>query len=194
MTENLKLIGKKLEFLARMRTYLAYSTRKMPGLLTTLRAHGLAALTPEEHETIAAFRARLADFQKHLGKTMRSVAIEEEVDVDRFGSVLAFMEKMGVLEDVEAWKLIRELRNDVHHQYEDDPAILFQFFDSMVKNAPVLLDCHDRLKSFIGRTYGSALSGEHQAPPRRNRRPRTCHRPLPMPVGALFMRFLSHSP
>lgn len=163
MTENLKLIGKKLERLARMRAYLDYSTRKMLGPLATMRAHGLAALTAEEHETIAAFRARLSDLQEHLGKTMRSVAIEEEVDVDRFGSVLAFMEKMGVLDDIEVWKLIRELRNDVHHQYEDDPEILYQFFNSMVKNAPVLLDCHDRLRSFVQRTYGSALSGEAQA-------------------------------
>jgi hypothetical protein len=33
MSENLKLIGKKLEHLARMRVYLDYSTRKMQGPL-----------------------------------------------------------------------------------------------------------------------------------------------------------------
>ncbi len=97
MSENLNLIGKKLEHLARMRAYLDYSTRKMQGPLEKIRGKGLDALTPEEHETIAAFRTRLADFQEHLGKTMRSVAIEEEVNVDRFGSVLAFMEKMDIL-------------------------------------------------------------------------------------------------
>ena len=95
MSENLKLIGTKLEHLARMRAYLDYSTRKMQGPLEEIRAKGLDALTPEEHETIAAFRTRVADFQEHLGKTMRSVAIEEEVNVDRFGSVLAFMDKNG---------------------------------------------------------------------------------------------------
>ena len=81
-----------------MRTYLDYSTRKMQGPLEKIHAEGLDALTPEEHETVAAFRTRLADLQEHLGKTMRSVAIEEEVNVDRFGSVLAFMEKMGIVD------------------------------------------------------------------------------------------------
>jgi hypothetical protein len=157
MSENLKLIARKLEHLARMRTYLDYSTRKMRGPLKKIRGQGLDALTPQEHETIAAFRTRLADFQEHLGKTMRSVAIEEEVNVDRFGSVLAFMEKLGILEDSALWKLIRELRNDVHHEYEHDPEILFQFFNNLVRHVPVLLDIHDRLMTFVERTYGSSL-------------------------------------
>ena len=160
MSENLKLIGKKLEHLARMRAYLDYSTRKMQGPLEKIRGKGLDALTPEEHETIAAFRTRLADLQEHLGKSMRSVAIEEEVNVDRFGSVLAFMEKMGILDDPELWKVIRELRNDVHHEYEHDPEILFQFFNNLVRHVPVLLGIHDRLKMFVERTYGSSLSNE----------------------------------
>lgn len=158
MSENLKLIGKKLESLARMRTYLDYSTHKMQVPLEKIHREGLDALTPEEHETVAAFRTRLADFQEHLGKTMRSVAIEEEINVDRFGSVLAFMEKMGVLDDPELWKVIRELRNDVHHEYEHDQETLFQFFNNLAKHVPVLLSIHDRLKLFVERTYGSSLS------------------------------------
>ena len=157
MSENLKLIGMKLEHLVRMRAYLDYSTHKMQGLLEKIRGAGLDALTPDEYETIAAFRTRVADFQEHLGKAMRSVAIEEEVNVDRFGSVLAFMEKMGVLDGAEIWKVVRELRNDVHHQYEHDPETLFQFFNNLVSHVPVLLGIHDRLKIFVGRTYGSAL-------------------------------------
>ncbi len=160
MSENLKLVGKKLDHLVRMRAYLDYSTRKMHVPLEKMRSKGLQALSPEEHETIAAFRTRLADFQEHLGKTMRSVAIEEEVNVDRFGSVLAFMEKMGVLDDTELWKAIRELRNDVHHEYEDDPERLFRFFNSLVTHVPVLLAIHERLKAFVLRTYGSSISVE----------------------------------
>ena len=60
MSENLQLIGKKLEHLARMRGYLDYSTRKMQGPLEKIRGKGLDALSPEEHETIAAFRTRVA--------------------------------------------------------------------------------------------------------------------------------------
>ena len=59
---------------------------------------------------------------------MRAVAIEEEVEAERFGSVLAFMEKLGVLESAERWKLIRELRNAINHEYEEDADRLTQFF------------------------------------------------------------------
>ncbi|WP_274521506.1 hypothetical protein [Ectothiorhodospira lacustris] len=37
-------------------------------------------LTQENHETLAAFRVRFSDFQEHLGKTMRAVAIEEDLN------------------------------------------------------------------------------------------------------------------
>ena len=85
------------------------------------------ALSLEQHETLAAFRVRFSEFQEHLGKTMRAVAIEEEIEVERFGSVLAFMEKLGVLESTERWKIIRELRNAVNHEYEEDADRLTQF-------------------------------------------------------------------
>jgi hypothetical protein len=39
------------------------------------------------------FSSAFQDFQEHLGKTMQAVAREEEVEIERFGSVLAFMEK-----------------------------------------------------------------------------------------------------
>ena len=41
------------------------------------------ALSPDQHESLAACRVRLGELQEHLGKTMRAVAIEEEQDVER---------------------------------------------------------------------------------------------------------------
>jgi hypothetical protein len=80
MSENMKLFGKKLEHPAHAR---------LPGLFDSqevrapekIRGKGSNALTPNERETSAAFRTTLADFQEQPGKTMRSVAIEEEVNV-----------------------------------------------------------------------------------------------------------------
>ena len=33
---------------------------------------------------------------------------------------LWFMEKLAIIETTERWKLIRELRNAVNHEYEED--------------------------------------------------------------------------
>ena len=78
---HLALIQDRLEHLARMQGYLAYSLTKVGEIAPRI---GLQVLSPEDHESLAAFRVRFSDFQEHLGKTMRAVALEESLDVDRF--------------------------------------------------------------------------------------------------------------
>jgi len=85
---------------------------------------------------------------------MRGIAIEEEVNVDLFGNVLAFMEKLQILDNIELWKAIRELRNSVNHEYEDDPEVLFQFLNNLIKNAPFLFSVHNKLKALVKESYG----------------------------------------
>lgn len=151
MTEHLRLIARQLAHLQRMREYLVYSFERAEKITPTLNWR---MLTAEQHESLAAFRVRFSEFQEHLGKVMRAVAIEEEVEVERFGSVLAFMEKLGILESAERWKLIRELRNAVNHEYEEDADRLTQFFTEMVKATPELLEYFQRLLDFCAKAYG----------------------------------------
>jgi len=151
MTEHLRLIARQLGHLQRMREYLAYSTQRVQRILPI---NNWRALHLEQHETLAAFRVRFSEFQEHLGKTMRAVAIEEEVEVEPFGSVLAYMEKLGILESTERWKIIRELRNAVNHEYEEDADRLTQFFTEMVKATPELVEHYQRLLDFCAKAYG----------------------------------------
>ena len=150
MTEQLQLIQIKLRHLARMREYLGFSLTQVEQVLPV---QDWKALTPDQHESLAAFRVRFSEFQEHLGKTMRAVAIEEEQDVERFGAVLAFMERLKVLDSADHWKLIRELRNAVNHEYEDDTSRLAEFFDLLSKETPTLLGYFSRLQDHCGRTY-----------------------------------------
>ena len=152
MTDRLKLIRIKLKHLARMREYLTYSLSQVESVLLL---KDWKALSPDQHESLAAFRVRFSEFQEHLGKIMRSVAMEEEQDVERFGAVLAFMERLRVIDTAEQWKLIRELRNAVNHEYEDDTARLAEFFDLLVKETPVLFGYFSRLQDHCARVYGT---------------------------------------
>jgi hypothetical protein len=150
MTENLRLIARQLAHLQRMREYLEHSIGRCEAILpvTDWKSLGL-----EEHEVLAAFRIRFSEFQEHLGKAMRAVASEEEIEIERFGSVLAFMEKIGVLESAERWKIIREIRNAISHEYEEDGARLSEFFDEMLKAAPELFGSHQKLMTFCQKSY-----------------------------------------
>lgn len=154
MTEHLRLIARQLDHLKRMSEYLAHSVQRCAQILPV---SDWQTLSLEQHETLAAFRVRFSEFQEHIGKSMRAVAIEEEVDVERFGSVLAFMEKLGVLDSMEGWKIIRELRNAVNHEYEDDAARLTQFFMEMLKATPELFACYQRLRDFCAKAYAIGL-------------------------------------
>lgn len=65
------------------------------------------------------------------------------------------MEKLGVLDSAERWKLIRELRNAVNHDYEEDVERLMQFFAEIVKATPELFECHQRLLDSCAQAYGA---------------------------------------
>jgi uncharacterized protein YutE (UPF0331/DUF86 family) len=97
---------------------------------------------------------RFSEFQEHLGKTMRAIAVEEEENPEPFGTVLAFMEKLGILDTAEHWKLIRELRNSVNHEYEENAARLSEFFRLLIAETPTLIGIFDRMVEYCRKAYG----------------------------------------
>ena len=150
MSEHTTLIWKKLDHLQRMRDYLNYSTQQVSALLPITNWQ---MLQPDQHETLAAFRIRFSEYQEHMGKTMKAIAVEEEKPAEPFTAVLLYMEKLGCIASVDRWKDIRELRNAVNHEYEDDPAVLHEFFEQMTQAVPELLRWHQQVHSFCKTTY-----------------------------------------
>ena len=151
MTERLHLMARQMAYLQRMSEYLTHSTQRIQGILPIANWH---LLSLDQHETLAAFRVRFGEFHEHLGKVMRAIAIEEGVTAERFGVVLAFMEKLGILETAERWKVIRELRNTMNHEYEEDTDRLSQYFTETLKATSELFECHRRLLNFCAEAYG----------------------------------------
>ena len=155
MSEHIALIRKKLDHLARMREYLRYSVEQVQVLLPI---PDWQALQPDQHETLAAFRIRFSEYQEHMGKTMKAIAVEEEKPSEPFTAVLIYMEKLDCIESVDRWKEIRELRNAVNHEYEDDPGVLHEFFVQMIQAAPELLRWHEKLARFFESTYSNPVA------------------------------------
>jgi len=134
-----------------MERYLAWSLEQVAQFVPI---RDWAVLSPEQHESLAAFRVRFSEFQEHLGKTMRAIAIEEEENPEPFGAVLAFMEKLGSLDTTEHWKLIRDLTNSVNHEYEENPARLPEFFRLIIVETPTLIGIFDRMAEYCRKAYG----------------------------------------
>jgi hypothetical protein len=151
VTEHIRLIWKRLDHLKRMADYLAWSLGQAKRIIPI---QDWGKITPEQHESLAAFRVRFSEFQEHLGKTMRAIAIEEEENPEPFGAILALMEKLGILDTAEHWKLIRELRNSVNHEYEENPVRLSEFFRLLIDETPTLLGYFERIVQYCREAYG----------------------------------------
>lgn len=150
MNDHVQLIWKKLEHLSRMRDYLSYSLGQT---LQLMPVTVWESLTPANHETLAAFRVRFSEFQEHLGKTMRAIAIEEEQKAEPHTAMLLYMEKLQIIESAQQWKEIRELRNAVNHEYEENAVKLSEFFMELTQATPQLFNWHDNLMNFCRDNY-----------------------------------------
>jgi N-acyl-D-aspartate/D-glutamate deacylase len=150
VSEHINLILKKLDHLARMREYLRYSLTQATAIMPIQNWQNLQ---PSEHETLAALRVRFSEYQEHMGKTMKAIAAEEEKPTEPFTAVLLYMEKLGCIDSVQQWKQIRELRNAINHEYEEDTAILSEFFQHLAQAAPTLFQWHEQLQAFCQKTY-----------------------------------------
>ena len=85
MNLHRELIAGKLRHLRRMREYLAHSHGNL--LVHGIVGKPVNSLTLQESETLAAFRMRFSEFQEHLGKLLRAIAQEEEVEITGFSDV-----------------------------------------------------------------------------------------------------------
>ena len=73
--------------------------------------------------------------------------------MERFGAVLAFMERLKIIDSADNWKLINELRNAVNHDDEDDGVRLAEFFKLMGSEAPTLVGYCTRLQTHCVSAY-----------------------------------------
>lgn len=85
----------------------------------------------ELFESLAAINERFAKLQDTLGAAMRHAVLLAGERGDTFLKVLAFYEKMGVLDSVVAWQLCRTTRNLAAHNYDADYAGIAEHFNSL---------------------------------------------------------------
>jgi hypothetical protein len=89
-------------------------------------------------ESLAAINERFAKLQDTLGAAMRHAALLAGERGDTFLKVLAFYEKVGVLDSVAAWQLCRTTRNLAAHDYETAYAGIAEHFNSLHALIPIL--------------------------------------------------------
>jgi uncharacterized protein YutE (UPF0331/DUF86 family) len=152
MKTHLQLIASRLVQLERLRAYLIHATDKI-GQCGMLQKNP-AEYSLDDSNNLAAFRMRVSEFQEHLGKMLASIAREEEIEYSGFSDVLAFAEKARIIDSESAWKEIREIRNQINHEYEDDPEALTEIVKKMVSCIPSLLKWETGTRDYCAAKFG----------------------------------------
>lgn len=152
MFRQKEIIAKKLAFLEKMRGYLAYSSGRM--LRAKIAEKNLQTLSDEDAEILAAFRARFSEYQEHVGKLLKSVALEEGVKVVGMSDVLAFAEKAKLIENEQDWKEPRDVRNAINHEYQENAKVLSVLVAEMLNLVEPLMAMHSRAGEYCRAKLG----------------------------------------
>lgn len=154
MLRQKEIIAKKLAQLEKMSGYLAYSDKRM-------RAAGIAdndpgTLSDTDAEILAAFRTRFSEYQEHIGKLLRAIALEEGAAIVGMSDVLSFAEKAGIVESELEWKAPRDIRNAINHEYAENPQAIAILVREMLNLVETLKLVHRRAESYCRERLGIA--------------------------------------
>jgi len=90
--------------------------------LFPLSVEASSKLSQEDIQALDQFLYRFIKLQDELGgKTFRLLllSLQEDIEGKPFLEILSRMEQLGILENEETWITLRELRNELTHEYPE---------------------------------------------------------------------------
>jgi len=109
------------------------------------------SLTEDEVEHIDQFLFRFAKLQDSMGqklfKTML-IFLGEEIDGKPFIDILHQMEKIHLIECANDWKQLREDRNELSHNYENEPEQMSIVLNKLYEKKVLLENIYKKIKAF----------------------------------------------
>lgn len=143
-------IATRAAFLARVVrsacTYLSETDRRLFAEPMTAQRVALLARAPELAERVDAFVGRFGRLQDTLGDKVLPMALA--LNAERVGTVaenLDQAERIGWIESADAWLALRRLRNQMVHEYIDDPVVLADALSHGHLGVATLLTTAERL-------------------------------------------------
>ena len=149
--ELIEALRDKLNQLNKMRGNLEYSREKIAGWWRV--DSDFNQWNDAQLESLAAFKGRFAELQDHLASAMKLIASIEGERTEAFTYVLNYMAQLYVLDSVEGWRDVRDLRNAATHDYADSEAVKAMHFHRLIQNTHYLYDTLDKLKQFAAAAY-----------------------------------------
>ncbi|MBN2782345.1 MAG: hypothetical protein JXQ66_03795 [Campylobacterales bacterium] len=108
-------------------------------------------LTEDEIEHIDQFLFRFSKLQDVMGQKLFKtilVFLSEDIDGKPFIDILNIMEKLYLLDNSNDWKILREDRNELAHNYENEPENMSIVLNNLYEKRILLASIYQKIKSF----------------------------------------------
>lgn len=113
-------------------------------------------LTDDEIEHTDQFLFRFAKLQDAIGERLFILLLEfikeENVRNRIFIDILNRLEQIGLLEDKNEWLELRKIRNNIAHQYEDEPRQAAEALNAIYAAKPILDKIYTAINTYYVKT------------------------------------------
>jgi len=106
-------------------------------------------LSDDEVEAIDQYLFRFAKLQDTLGNKLFKLVVSKYIDnIEEltFLDILNHLEKVGVVKNVNVWKKLRAVRNDISHQYDDEAEEMAEALNNILAYKDELLCVFESVK------------------------------------------------
>lgn len=108
-------------------------------------------LTDDEVEYIDQFLYRFSKLQDSIGeKLFKTILLylEERVENKPFIDILNRLEKLELLESANIWKELRDNRNELAHNYDDEPEETSEVINNIYYKKDTLIKIYQNIKHY----------------------------------------------
>ena len=119
-----------------------------------LSAKSYANLDDEQIKALDQFLFRFSKLQDAMGqKLFKTILLylDEDIEGKPFVDLLHLMEKLHLLESASVWRELREDRNELAHNYEDEPDEMSLIINKLFEKRIVLQNIYLNIKDFYTR-------------------------------------------
>ena len=102
-------------------------------------------LTKDQVQDVDQYLFRFSKLQDTMGDKLFKLILEyyeEDIESLTFIDILNRLEKLNFLKDSKEWINLRKIRNDISHQYDDEPEEMSQAINNIFSKKDTIIDIY----------------------------------------------------
>jgi DNA-directed RNA polymerase specialized sigma24 family protein len=148
-----KLLRRNLEECEKHRMRMNYAYHKLSPLIP-LSNESVKNLTDEEISKLDQYIFRFSKLQDALGKKLFKSVLQflgEDVYSEPFLDIFHRLEQLGAIQNYENWDTLRIMRNDIAHEYDENPYELAEKLNSILNSKENLENYLNDIRNYLNK-------------------------------------------